>query len=586
MVRKLKTTSKKTSTKKNTTPKRKAVSNGHLLWNMSRSIRDLDLIKSLLPLFKDSVEGEIWNRNKKIQNKLRKKLQTEYVNKDSRVKIQTNPKSKNPGDMRTRGNYLQIHGSWYSDENNKVVLTQSGKEIVDNPDNFYLQMWSQILRFQYPNPYHVEGAQKMDSSFKIFPYRFIVKLLLDKQIQYLDEYEIAYFVLKTKNQSEFSQIVKDIIKFRELEQKDHICLRNRKNKKGNYLIDEFNKKYRKSVKKSAQDDPNHTDKQIMDKKWKYSLDLAQTFQIHLRLFGNHFVYKSGTIRIIDTKYDFVVQIIKKYDETFKLVSFSQEPKSIMDFYNNYGMKFSNMRAARPGKKAASNPRKRVHKVVFAVNEIQLHRPSLSKSEIIEMVSKFENMGISEIKKIISKNSGLFNFGELDNTIFEKEYRRLSVGGTKEKTTVEFENATRNIFKHFGFKATNETISNRDGGHYSMEIFLINGTESAIVDTKSYGNGFTCSHEMADKMVQYVNKFKDSPIHGKKYDLTFFAYVYGKKFSNESNFDGIISQTEICGSRISADELLILLKNFDEKKISKKQIWKLFQKNGEITSLDF
>jgi len=572
--------------KKKAMPLKQPIWDGHLLWNMSRSIRQLNLIRDLFPIFKEYVEGDTWDGNKAIQKKLEQKLQKEFKNENSKIKVQTNATSKNPGHMRTRGNYLQIHGLWYSDKNNKVVVTQAGKEIADNPLNFIDQMWSQILRFQYPNPYHADGQQKMDSSFKIFPYRFIVKLLLDKRIKYLDSYELAYFVLKVKNQNEFDKTVRDIIRFRIFEQKDGISLSDRKYKNKIFLIDEFNKKYRKPLDDTVQDSTD-TEKQTIEKKWKYAIDLSQTFQIHLSLFNIDFVYEKGSIRIADGRYDFVSEIIKKYDKLFtQPLTFSQEPKSIVDFHNHYGMKFSNKRAARSGKKAASHKSKIINQVVIGVEEIQSITPSLSKSEIIDMVSKREYIRKSQILKIISENSELFNFGELDNTAFEKEYRRLSVGGTKDKTTIEFENVTRKIFNHFGFTATEETISNPHGGTYSMEIFLINGKESAIVDAKSYGKGFTCSHEMADKMVQYVNKFKNAIINRKKYDLTFFAYVYGKKFSNESNFDGIISQTEICGSRISADELLILLKNFDEKKISKQEIWKLFQKNGEITSLDY
>ena len=88
------------------------------------------------------------------------------------------------------------------------------------------------------------------------------------------------------------------------------------------------------------------------------------------------------------------------------------------------------------------------------------------------------------------------------------------------------------------------------------------------------------------MIRYIHDFKDFKIDKKKYTLTFFTYVYGKPKGRLENFDEIINVTGMSGSRISASELLLLLKQFKAKKISKKEIWELFQKNKEITSLDY
>jgi hypothetical protein len=570
---------RKAAAKKKASPKRKESSGGHILWNIPRAIRELDHIKILLPLFKQVALNKTWP-DKKLENKLRKMLQKEAKKTNPELEVKTKPKSKNPGDMRTRAGNLRLFGLWYTDENNKVALTQAGNAIVESPENFYRQMLSQILRFQYPNPYHIEGRQKMDSSFKIFPHRFIITLLLDKKIKYLTSHEIAYFVLKTKQPSELKQVIKEIVESRKLHQKDKTYLKDRKSKENVYLIDEFNKKYRKVTKSSPQSVPD------INKKWQFSYDLATTFMIHLQSFSE-FAYEGDKISIVDSEYETVKEWISSYESSFPLSSIESKNKSMIDYANNYGMKFSNIRAARDGKKAASNKSKRTNKVINGVKKIKSRYPSLSKPEIITKVSESENMRTSEIEKIISQNPESFDFNELENNDFEKKYIKLAFGGTKEKTTIDFEDATRDIFEQFGFEATDEEVDSKSLDDKSkIEIFLTNGKQSAIVDSKSYANGYPLGANQTDTMIRYINDFEDYEKDSKKYTLTFFAYVYGKTKGGMKNFDKIIKVTGMSGSRISAHELLLLLKQFKAKKISKKEIWKLFQKNGEITSLDY
>ena len=64
-------------------------------------------------------------------------------------------------------------------------------------------------------------------------------------------------------------------------------------------------------------------------------------------------------------------------------------------------------------------------------------------------------------------------------------------------------------------------------------------------------------------------------------LEFFGNVFGRKFSNTEGFNRIISESGLHGFRISAMNLLYLMKEFDSGKISKDEIWILFKSNNEI-----
>ena len=75
-------------------------------------------------------------------------------------------------------------------------------------------------------------------------------------------------------------------------------------------------------------------------------------------------------------------------------------------------------------------------------------------------------------------------------------------------------------------------------------------------------------------------------HHPNKQFEFFGYVFGRKFSNPQGFERISAQSGVNGFIISAVNLLHCMKAFDEKKITREQIWTLFKKNGEITSFDY
>jgi len=204
-------------------------------------------------------------------------------------------------------------------------------------------------------------------------------------------------------------------------------------------------------------------------------------------------------------------LIKRYDVEYSFSNLHKE--SVTAFVGNYGNKYTNVRAY--GKKVStkSNKERMIDLVLESITEVKQGFPSISNNDLLSNVCNRLNMRKDILIKIILKNPERFDFHKTGNSKFEKKYIEASEGGTR--FSKKFEDMTREIFKHFGFQASIETMPGAHGGTYSIEIFLRNGDKSAIIDAKSTGSKFTCNHEMADKMVQYINNFKNHKVDGKK-----------------------------------------------------------------------
>src|SRR2546423_1894268 len=142
---------------------------GHLLWNMTRPTRRLATIIEAMPVFKKVAENKKWTRD--IQAEFEKELAKAHVKTDGRTR-------NDSGGKRTWAVYPKIFGLWYEDDNGKVVLTQAAENVIAGGSKAVEQVRHQVLRFQWPNKTQEHRSQKMDKGFKIFPYRFIIKLLL------------------------------------------------------------------------------------------------------------------------------------------------------------------------------------------------------------------------------------------------------------------------------------------------------------------------------------------------------------------------------------------------------------------------
>jgi len=515
-----------------------------------------------MPVFKSVAEGSPWTRTK--QQEFEDGLASSNVKTDGSTRSDS-------GGKRTWAVYPKIFGLWYEHEN-KVVLTAAAEKVILGGVEAVKQIRHQILRFQWPNRTQEHRSQSMDESFKIFPYRFLFKLLLDNRLRYLTTSEISLFVLQVKNDNEFESTIKNILKFRKKKESDKKSLRNRSD-----LIEDH-KKFRPG----KNSDPTYT----VEDHYKYVTDLANTFMNHLEFFEEIIHERSdfereNQIRVDDEQMKNMEKIINTYDKKFPF-SLLTKYSDTKWFVENYGNRYDRTKASKKTTKPKGKIQKDIDLIESVGNEVLREKTSVKTVELVLEISRRTGINKSQIAKIVSSNSESFGWGENRKDNFLEKYLEISGNG---KMHVEFEDKTRKIFQSFGFPAEKLTFTTQTGNQLEIDGFVQNKSNSGVIDAKS-GKKFSCNNKEVGIMKDYIKNFKEYEYNDNKFNMAFFAYVYGKKFENEGNFKRIIQDSGISGARISAIELVKLKVAFDSKDVTKEEIWKLFQKNGEITSVDY
>ena len=514
---------------------------GHKLWQMRRATRQITSVIDATPILKEICENKKNTRN----------LQKTFGQKLAQIGIKTSGLTEEKsGANRTWMTLPKIFGLCYEDKNKIIKFSQAGNVVAKGKKFANDMMVKQLLTFQYPNSTQEHHSQQMDEKFCIFPYRFLVKLLL--KLEYLTVQEIEYFALPVSSEKEIPNIIKQIKSFRNGKIKlDYISHR---------------KKYKK----------DHIDKHYK----KYVNDLANTFKNHMEFLPGIISEKEGSIHKLLIEQNDVqiwIQRIKEYDQvwTFNKTFPGQDRKLFVD---RYGRNFGRIKASTKTSEPITKEQTQNRKIQEAITEI-------IENSVTEINEKQMIQKIYQICSFISKKEITKKLSEHPEWInkkfnaFEEKYLSIAQDGKQHE---EFEVMTNQILKNFGFNVQAKVkVKFSDEQEGEIDTLLTFNSESGVIDEKA-GKNFSCGNERVGPMENYIRearKISDTKIK-------FFGYVYGKKFSTPGGFNRIREEMKIDGFRISASNLLLCLDAFNNKKITPKQIWKLFQKNGEITSLDY
>lgn len=98
----------------------------------------------------------------------------------------------------------------------QIKLTLAGEAIM-NGDSPVAVLKGQILKYQFPSSFSLSRGVEVSPRFKLRPFRFLLRLLMNETIESLSEEEIAKIVItQAENETDacFSSIVSQIIAFR------------------------------------------------------------------------------------------------------------------------------------------------------------------------------------------------------------------------------------------------------------------------------------------------------------------------------------------------------------------------------------
>jgi len=493
-----------------------------------------------VPLLKEVFEG----------NQNTRELQREFGSKLAEKGIKTSGKTRaDSGGNRTWMTLPKIFGLCYEEENKIVRFTQAGNVVAKGGKPAMQIMVKQLLTFQYPNRTQEHFSQKMNKKFCIFPYRFLVKLLLN--VKYLTVQEIEFFVLSVSSEKELVSVTKQIELFR--------------NKKIKLDYDSHRSKYKK----------DHEP----DLYKKYINDLANTFKNHMEFLPHISSKKVGMLHqlFIESGYEKTWNdAIKQYDTDWKLIPtyLGQDRKFFVD---KYGILPGKQKASSKTSKPVTKDQTKIRKIQNAIVEIMEEHPTrVDRNKMIESIHDLTYISTKEINDLLSKYP---EFVKTNYDAFEKKY--LIVGGDGDRWQ-EFEKMTNAIFKKIGFDVGYQKrvkLSSTQKGFLDGYVTL--NSKAGLIDSKA-GKGFSCGNKEVGVMKDYIREAKK--ISDKQFE--FFGYVYGRTFSNPQGFERISAETGVKGFRISAVNLLHCMKAVIDKNTSKEQIWELFQKNNEITPFDY
>lgn len=486
----------------------------------------------MMPILK-RFEGREWTRD--VQEEYGKAVAEDGAKADGLTRSDS-------GGNRTWAVLSKTFGLHYQDDKNCIVLTQAGNIVADGGKEAIKMMERQILTFQYPNRTADAAQQAMDPSFKIFPHRFLVRLMLEVE-NHITVEEIQFFVLNVRTDAELSAVAKKILDYRKKPSIEIIRHQKENDPEGRL------QNYEKSIN-----------------------DLANTFKNHLEFlpgFSTRTVDGVQEIFIEDDRVDEWKEKIRECDTTYPLLPL-YAGQSRKFFVEKYGVAPGRTKASMKTGRPKTKNQTQEEAVRKSIEDMQNKPVQPDLNTIINKVEAETNFSKKTINDHISAHP---EWLDKWTDKFGKKYLEVAGDGNRWE---EFQEMTNGIFKKFGFNVERQQklqFSSGQGGY--LDGYITDGLKAGFIDSKG-GKEFNCGNKEVGVMKDYITKAKALPVQ-----LEFFGYVFGRKFSNTEGFDRIISESGLHGFRISAVSLFYLMKEFDDGKISKDKMWSLFKSNDEI-----
>ena len=537
--------------------------NNKRLWWVTRPVRDLNDIEKSLKYFAKLSVGKQWQGNKELQKSF---------------ELNNPAKTNNVGEFGANGSggrtwaaWLRMWGMWYNPDH--VTLTNAGNLICTSNDitEKQNQIINQIMNFQIDSAYHRFALIRNGDwkNFSIFPFRFIIKLLLDNRIKYLDMYEIAIFLLQVKNGSEFETVVHQIKNWR------------------NKLLNLNNNQIKEIIREHVvlhKIEYGSNDK-IFNNYFIEIKDISNTLMVNISYLP-HISYELrrsntgvGVISIKQNKINEMIELLKKHEEKRKFMDLNNMSEET--FVRKFGIRFDRSKVSNKKTIPMSRQVKRKQRIIEAIEHITKTDVNLSQLELIAKVQKYVNDDDSSlISKIVSEEIKL----TIPHDTFLTNYIECGKDGNRH---VEFEKLTRLMLTKMGFETNKQKIQQDYSGKPEIDGLILNfkTNTSGLLECKS-GNTYTFTIGDCEKMKnRYINNFRTFKIKDVTYNLDFFIYVIGKNSTGIDNFKNIIKESKISGTIIYAHDLAKLYQIWQNKKISNYAIWKLFQRNKELMLMD-
>lgn len=524
-------------------------------WHVPRNKRKLYPIVPSLSEFALQNLGDIWVKD------LDRQLDFEEILEEKGLKRKGPRRDQRGGGARTYEAWVYSLGLTFDEtESQKTRLTMLGEALVNGHPPVPL-LTKQLMQFQYPSPYSLRTRVQINERFKIRPFRFLGKLLLDDRLElasdngkpYLKKEEIGCIVsVEAENESEacYEHVVNRILEFRNIG-------------------------YEALAQGFEQNVPStNTGIRTREATIKALKDNANTFINYLEYSQLVVRDKPNTpIYIPDNRIEDVKAIIndgttvQRINETTRRNKYWKE-----NFQRNYGLL--------PGKNRDNRRFDDNQITEGAIMELMIRNEFLSmikSSPVIEVTEELIHAIASKTgipSKYIEEQLDSFRIDTF--SLFETNYIDMAFSGREFAS--EFEHTTMDVFSELGFQTQHVGTKSRQ-----PDIFIQShdASFSGIIDNKAY-HVFSITHDYELKMINsYIPKYK------KRYsDFSFFMYIaggFGKNFDKQ--VQTIANQSGINGCGIRASDLMRLLKKHKQNPIDHQKLKQIFECNRLVRIQD-
>ncbi|MCM8710825.1 restriction endonuclease [Clostridium sp. SYSU_GA19001] len=512
-------------------------------WWVTRPKRKLNSVPEVLSAFAELSLDQEWQGQKESHLSFEDALEQAGLKRKGERRDQTG------GGARTYKAWLTSLGLIFAQESTgKIKLTLAGEAIMagDSPVEV---LKNQILKYQFPSSFSLSRGVQVAPRFKIRPFRFLLRLLNDPEIEYLTEEEIAKIIVtKAENETDkcYRYIVGKILEFRQ---------------SGDMIHEEdFFDKY-----KSSKGDINP------EQPYRHLMDLANTIVNWLE-YTQLVKRDNGEVRILEDKRLEVQQILSVSPP------FIDRPEQHEYFQRKYGLDPKHKKDTRNLTETKTITAKIIaeQKIKKAYIVESLKQPITKiTTDLIDKIAEQTGFEDKLVEEILLK---LYPRGSVG--AFMTEYFEMAFKGRDEAT--DFEKATVQLFQNvFGFEA-------KHVGPIGLtpDVLILSDKDGyqAIIDNKAYSK-YTISNDHHNRMVHnYIgnlNRYSNSSA-----PLAFFSYIAGGFGKNiNSQIIDIVNATGVSGSAMSVSNMIKLVESYESKHYTHKNIRDIFSVNRQVLLSD-
>ena len=166
-------------------------------WWVTRPKRKLNSIPEVLSTFAEISLNQEWQGQRDTHLDLEEALEEAGLKRVGERRDQTG------GGARTYQAWVASLGLIFIQESTKQLKLTLAGEAIMNGDSPVSVLKNQILKYQFPSSFSTSKGVNVSSRFKIRPFRFLLRLLMDTSVNSLSEEEIAKVIItNAENETE------------------------------------------------------------------------------------------------------------------------------------------------------------------------------------------------------------------------------------------------------------------------------------------------------------------------------------------------------------------------------------------------